>query len=121
MVLLIMEQRDETIARVAHTRGGIWPVGKRMRKKDGSLLIAAKITGVVKLTDGLTRGYPIWVYTVTLRPATEAEFTAAEISKLQRELGKLTAEASDYRNQDELNAERRSIRAKIEKLEGDPA
>ena len=116
-----MEQGNtETRERVAHTKSSIWPVGKPMRKKDGSLLIVTATTKVRKIYDGLSFGYPInegWSYTATFRPATDAEFKAAAITNLRRELESLTAEADDYRNQPALIAQRQAIRAKIEALE----
>ena len=115
----------KSIDKAVERKSQIWPIGKRLRLPDGSLVIVTAIRQPEEFSDGLTFGYPIndgWVFTAEVRPATaEEDKQSARQTKLialRQEFDSLLLEADDYRNQPAQTARRNEISAQITELEG---
>ena len=101
----------------------IWAPGKRIRSK-GDLYIVTEISGVKRVTDGLSYGLPLndgWLYTATCRAATVEEDNESRrvtrIAELNKALDGLTGPADDYRDDDRRRSERQTIMDEIASLE----
>ena len=112
-----------TIERMATTKTTIWAPGKRIRSK-GDLYIVTEISGVKRVTDGLSFGLPLndgWLYTATCRPATTEEDNESRritrIAELNKTLDGLTGPADDARDDDRRRAERQAVMNEIAMLE----
>lgn len=121
----MMTNEIKQIDKAVEQRSQIWTIGKRLRLKDGRLLVVTAIKNPEKFEDGLTFGYPIndgWVFTAEVRPATaEEDKQSARQTKLialRQEFDSLLLEADDYRNQPAQTARRNEISAQITELEG---
>ena len=113
---------SKTAYKEAQTRSQIWPVGKRIRTKDGLFVVTA-IKGIKSFTDGLSfccKFNDGFEYQAEYRPATAEEDAAAkkatQIKALELELAALTGPVDDYRDEAKRDERRNAVTAELQAL-----